>query len=180
MSTDTTQNLYDILPTILAEVPEGQRAEVEEAIIAIAVRTSISIESDIRTIERKLERLGGYVVVRSSDVDLLKSAITAALAFKAGGPIAGLAALIGILWDYRRKQVHLSVEDGLLLLSLRNAPHDGWTVNELQADIPEEAEDPSEELSSRLTKLKRARDQSGREFPLVTETDGRWCALDLK
>ena len=179
MISDTTQNLNDVLPGILDAVPEEQRAEVEEAIVAVLIRSSNTDDSEIRTIERRLSRPGGYVAVRTSDVDLLKSAIGFALAFKAGGPIGGLAALILVLWEYRIKQVHLTVEDGLLLLSLRKAPTDGWTLAELQQEIPEDAEDSSEDLSTRLNRLKRARDQSGREFPLVAEVDGRWRTLDL-
>lgn len=173
-------DLRQELPRLLATLPAEDAAAVEEALIAAALRDNVSSPSRERPVERRLGTDGERIAVRWQDVDLIEIAIaTAASALVAKTIIVPLAALVVLLWKYRRRQVALTADAGQLVLLLKKAPTAGWAVEELLAQLPSTFKLSKEELESRLNALKTMRDTSGREIPLVTINGGKWRALDL-
>lgn len=172
-------DVQTVLPELLADVPQELRPAFEEAIITESIRVGAQGAADHRMIEKVLTGERGYIALRWSDVDLLKALIPLILPLLQGSLLSVAISLLVLLWEYRRKRVHLSNEDGLLLLTLRQAPKSGRTVDEIRADLPPALGWDTSEIERRLHALKPSTDESGREVPLVSEREGRWRVLDV-
>lgn len=173
-------DLRQELPRLLATLSAEDAAAVEEALIAAALRDSAPSPASERPVERRLGRGGEQIAVRWQDVDLIEAAILiAGAALTAKTIIVPLAALVVVLWKYRRRQVALTADEAQLVLLLKKAPAAGWSVEELLSQLPQGLELSKEELESRLDSFKTMRDTSGREIPLVTVKGGKWRVLDV-
>jgi hypothetical protein len=169
-------DVRSVLPDLLADLPGNAQADVEEAILAECVRAAGEF-SDDRMVERRLSG-DGYIAIRWSDVDLLKVIIPATIGL--AGPMPPVAAaLLVLLWEYRRKQVHLTNDEGVVLLTVRKAPTDGWDVGAICQDLPLQVNPDPQEIGRVLERLLLTVDQSGRTVPLVEKRGDKWRVLDV-
>jgi len=137
--------------------------------------------ADIRPLERGLGEADAYYAIKFEDLDLLKEAgaVAAALALGLQNPVGLVAGLVVFLFRYRKKRFKLDGAQGLVLKTLRRAPTDGWTVDELAAHLPSGLDVKGDRLAEMLAGFKTARRADGKQDALVAEKDARWWVVDL-
>lgn len=171
-------NLRSLLPSLLAPLPRNQQLRFEEAALAEALRMNIQQAAAHRDMVTESPDGSEYVVIKRSDVDILGETLRLVAPLTAG-PLAALAASLWILlWEYRRKGVRLPPEDGLLLMTLRQAPQSGWTADDVRTALAPYLNWERTTIEHRLRHLTHFVDELRREVALVSERAGRWRALD--
>lgn len=176
---DRVVNLREELARLLSDLTPDQASTFEEALLSAAIADTGTHRPDTyRPLEKDLGT-NNFIAVRWQDLDLISQAIMAVGGFIQGPTVSLAAAVCVALWFYRRRQVKLSSEDGLLLVTLRQAPAGGWTTNELRQAMPSEFPLDPRDIEVRLDRLRRAADRSGREIALVTCEGSRWRVLDI-
>lgn len=145
------------------------------------------IEGEVRHVDRGLNE---YYAIRKSDIDLLEKAVvvlTPLLGTISAIPpavvptsVGVIAALVVLLFQYKRKRIELDEKQAIVLKALKKAPKQGWPVKVLANNLPINPWLEENEILSVLTSLKSViREGDGIKLALVAEEENLWRAIDV-
>jgi hypothetical protein len=157
-----------------------QLPEEARDVCAAALLAEFQEDSD-RLLNRSLNEKNIYYAIHNDDFKLIdeSAAIAAALWTIYSNPIAVIGKLLALLYRYRRKRAKLTQEQALVLLSLKQAPEGGWTVQDVTEHLPLKEPMAVEAVQKVLDSLKSVTQADGKLTSFVTEHREHWLALDL-
>jgi hypothetical protein len=132
-------------------------------------------------VNRSLNEPETYYAIHNEDLKLIDEsmAIAAGLWALTSNPITVLGKLLALLYRYRRKRARLTAEQGLVLLSLKQAPPRGWSEREILQYLRTQSDFQPEELRMILDSLKNVVLTDGKISDFVIEYQGCWKAIDV-
>jgi hypothetical protein len=174
------------LRPLLREAMEHLPLEAQDAVISLLPSCLEQSEgpednSEHRHVNISLNEANVYYAIHNSDLNLLKEATSVAAACYAllQNPVAVVGGLVVLLFQYRRKRVKLTGEQGITLKTLRRASPPGWTAEQLLTYLPLNRELSVSDVRLILESLKAVMKTDGSETSLVREKDGYWLAVDV-
>jgi hypothetical protein len=169
------------LALALREALTGMDPSAVEACSSAVLHVLVSEQQPetTRRLDASLNEKDTFFVVHESDLSFLKEGVTVVLAlipmFK---PFTAVAALVGLLFRYRRKRARIDAEQAAVLLCLRDALG-GLTVTELVARLPLATASTEERVLEVLNGLRQVLLADGSRSDFVVETGGYWTASDI-
>ena len=139
------------------------------------------VDSEHRYVNKSLNETDVDYAIHNSDLALLKEATSVAAACYAllQNPVAVIGGLVVLLFQYRRKRIKLSAEQGIVLRAVKQATHPGWSCQQILSQLPLSRELTTPEVQSILEGLKSVTKMDGSETALVRERDELWLAVDV-
>jgi hypothetical protein len=161
--------------------PEAQEAVVTPLQFALEMESELDSDPEHRNVNRALNETDIYYAIHNSDLNLLKEAASVAAACYAllQNPVAIIGGLVVLLFQYRRKRVRLTGEQGVVLKTLKAAVPPGWSIEQVSSLLPFNRELSALEVRFVLESLKSVTRMDGSETSLVREKDDLWLALDV-
>jgi len=134
-----------------------------------------------RLVEKSLTEKETYYAIRDDDLKLLdeSAAVAAGLWAIFNNPVTIIGKLAVLLYRYRRKRVKLTNEQGIVLLTLKQAPAQGWNAEDVAKSLPLKSPMPPAAVLTILQDLKRVRRADGVEISFVAEVKDSWLAVDV-
>jgi hypothetical protein len=174
------------LRPLLRESMEKLAPEAQDAVISLLQSSlertdEMNSDPEYRGVNRALNETDVYYAIHTSDLSLLKEVASVAAACYAllQNPVAIIGGLVVFLYEYRRKRVRLTGEQGIVLKTLKSATIPGWSTEQVLSFLPFSPELTVPEVQLTLESLKSVIRMDGSETSLVREKDGLWLAVDV-
>jgi hypothetical protein len=168
-----------ILQKAIPQLPEACRHTCTSELVTEHAKL---VGDDYRYVNKSWNESETYYAIHNEDLKLIdeSAAIAAGLWALTSNPIAVIGKLLALLYRYRRKRARLTVEQGLVLLSLKQAPPQGWSEREILQALRGQCNFRPEELHTILGSLKNVVRADGTTSDFVTEQpQGYWRAIDV-
>ena len=163
----------------LAALPADVREQAVDA-VADELRGELDILLNARgALHRNLLAGDSYIAIHDDDLKILPEAATVAAAAYAAfpNPVSVLSGLVVLVFRYLRKQVRLTLLQGLALKAIDEHTPAGATLAEIEQSVP--AEFAGVPLKAALDELQRLRKEDGTEAKLIEQKGDRYYALDV-
>jgi hypothetical protein len=171
--------LRNQLLLMAASVPEPTRSEIADKLVDELLRDPKTSQDRGPIVPSPFDK-DKFYVIPGDDMGFAETAIqlTVGILGLLANPVPLISTIALLAFKFRRKSITLNAQQATVVLTLMNAPKEGWRVSEIASRLPSEL---ALDTASTQRILEELRDtvRRGQPAPVVREWNGRWWANEI-